>query len=140
MLTGFQAVYALRHFYDYFNNTFDGDESQAQSFYALNPKVGLLYELNDQNQAFINFSRSFQPPSFDNMVNFDNGAGASLVYSPLEPQKSWTLEIGTRGGFGRFDWELSLYHSWLRAELQNLYDALGNDRGDDNVGSSIIKA
>jgi iron complex outermembrane receptor protein len=136
MLTGLQAVYALRHFYDYFNNTFDGDQSQAQSFYALNPKVGLLYELNDQNQAFINFSRSFQPPSFDNMVNFDNGAGASLVYSPLQAQKSWTLEIGTRGGFGRFDWELSLYHSWLRDELQNLYDALGNDRGDVNVGRS----
>jgi len=96
----------------------------------------LLYELNDQSQAFINFSRSFQPPSFDNMVNFDNGAGASLVYSPLQAQKSWTLEIGTRGGYGRLDWELSLYHSRLRDELQNLYDAQGNDRGDVNVARS----
>jgi len=136
VLTGLQAVYALRHFYDYFNNTFDGDQSQAQNFYGLNPKVGLLYELNDQSQAFINFSRSFQPPSFDNMVNFDNGAGASLVYTQLQAQKSWTLEIGTRGGHGRFDWELSLYHSWLRDELQNLYDAQGNDRGDVNVARS----
>ena len=136
VLTGLQAVYALRHFYDYFNNTFDGNQSQAQNFYGLNPKVGLLYELNDQSQAFINFSRSFQPPSFDNMVNFDNGAGASLVYSPLQAQKSWTLEIGTRGGYGRLDWELSLYHSRLRDELQNLYDAQGNDRGDVNVARS----
>jgi len=140
MLTGLQAVYALRHFYDNFNQTFDGNQSQSQNFYALNPKVGLLYEFNDDSQAFINFSRTFQPPSFDNMVNFDSGTDPNkaygLQYTPLQPQKSWTLEMGTRGEQDRFDWELSLYHSWLRNELQNLYDAQGNDRGDVNVARS----
>jgi len=136
VLTGLQAVNAWRHFYDDFNDTFDGDQSEAQYFFGLNPKLGLLYEFTEDSQTFVNFSRSFQPPSFDPMVTFDEGAGAGLVYTRLQPQKSWTLEIGTRGHQGRFDWDLSLYHSWLRNELQDLYDAQGNDRGDVNVDRS----
>jgi len=140
VLTGVQAVYALRQFYDYFTATTDGDQSARQNFFAVNPKIGLLYELNNDSQAFINFSRSFQPPSFDNMVNFDSGTDPTQVYglqyTPLQPQKSWTIEVGTRGERGRFDWELSLYRSWLKDELQNLYDAQGNDRGDVNVARS----
>ncbi|HTX22762.1 MAG TPA: TonB-dependent receptor [Candidatus Aquilonibacter sp.] len=136
VLTGIQAIYVVRHFYDYFNDTLDGNQSHKNVFFGLNPKIGLLYELNDQSQAFINFSRTFQPPSFDNMVTFDNGSDVSLTYTPLEPQHAWTLELGTRGKHGRFNWDLALYHSWVRDELQDLYNALGQDRGDVNVARS----
>jgi len=136
LLTGVQGIYVLRHFYDYFNNTSDGDQSDEQSFWGLNPKIGLLYEINDGSQAFINFSRTFQPPSFDNMVTFDDGPGVSLIYTPLQPQHAWTIETGTRGKHGRFDWDLAVYHSWVKNELQDLFDDLGQDRGDVNVASS----
>jgi iron complex outermembrane receptor protein len=136
LLTGVQLLYALRHFYDQFNHTTDGDQSQAQNFWGLNPKLGMLYEVNDDSQVFASFSRSWQPPSFDNMVNFDNGPDVSQVYSPLSPQHAWTAEIGTRGKSGRFDWDLALYHSWVEDELQDLYDAQGVDRGDVNVAHS----
>ena len=136
LLTGIQAIYVVRHFYDDFNDTTDGDQSAKQDFFSVNPKIGLLYELNAESQAFINFSRAFQPPSFDNMVKFDNGPDVSLTYTPLEPQRAWTIELGTRGKSGRFDWDLALYHSWVRDELQDLYDALGQDRGDVNVDRS----
>jgi iron complex outermembrane receptor protein len=75
LLTGLQGIYVLRHFYDYFNDTVDGDQSHENNYFGLNPKIGLLYELNDDSHAFINFSRTFQPPSFDNMVTFDDGPG-----------------------------------------------------------------
>jgi iron complex outermembrane receptor protein len=136
LLTGLQGIYVLRHFYDYFNDTSDGDQSHENDFLTVNPKIGLLYELNDDSQAFINFSRSWQPPSFDNMVTFDDGPGVSLVYTPLEPQRAWTIELGTRGKHGRFDWDVALYHSWVRNELQDLFDDLGQDRGDVNVARS----
>jgi iron complex outermembrane receptor protein len=136
VLTGAQVDYVVRHFYDQFNDTLDGDQSAKQDFIGFSPKIGLLYELNADSQAFINFSRTFQPPSFDNMVTFDNGPDVSLLYTPLEPQKAWTLELGTRGKHGRFDWDLALYHSWVRDELQDLYDAFGVDRGDVNVARS----
>jgi iron complex outermembrane recepter protein len=136
LLTGLQAIYVLRHFYDYFNDTLDGDQSHENDFFTVNPKIGLLYELNADSQAFINFSRSWQPPSFDNMVTFDDGSDVSLTYTPLEPQRAWTIELGTRGKHGRFDWDFALYHSWVRDELQDLYDAQGVDRGDVNVARS----
>jgi iron complex outermembrane receptor protein len=137
LLTGVQVIYVVRHFYDYFNYTIDGNQSAKQDFIGFDPKVGLLYEINKDSQAFINFSRTFQPPSFDNMVTFDDQPGlVSLTYTPLEPQRAWTLEAGIRGKHGRFDWDLALYHSWVRDELQDLYDALGNDRGDVNVARS----
>ena len=137
VLTGIQAIYVLRHFYDEFNDTSDGNQSHENNYYGLNPKIGLLYEINDDSQAFINFSRTFQPPSFDNMVAFsDNDPGGSLIYTPLQPQHAWTIETGTRGKHGRFDWDLALYHSWVRDELQDLYDAEDQDRGDVNVARS----
>ena len=136
LLTGAQVIYVVRHFYDYFNDSLDGNQSAKQDFVSVNPKIGMLYEINDHSQAFINFSRAWQPPSFDNMVSFDDGAGVSLVYTPLQPQDAWTLEAGTRGKLGRFDWDLALYHSWVRNELLDLYDANDVDRGDVNVHRS----
>jgi iron complex outermembrane recepter protein len=136
LVTGIQVVYALRDFTDLFNNTLDGNQSHQQNFYGVNPKVGMIYEFNDKDQAFLNFSGSWQPPSFDNMVNFDDGPGVSLVYTPLQPQQAYTVELGTRGEQGRLDWDLALYHSWVHNELQDLYDAMGNDRGDVNVHSA----
>ena len=53
-------------------------------------------------------SGSWQPPSFDNVVDFTEGPHSAEVYDPLEPQWALTLELGTRGEHGRFQWELSL--------------------------------
>ncbi|HEY1718711.1 MAG TPA: TonB-dependent receptor [Verrucomicrobiae bacterium] len=138
LLTGVQAIYVVRHFYDYFNNTLDGDQSHKNVYLGLDPKIGLLYEITDDSQLFVNFSRTFQPPSFDNMVDFDddNDPGGSLAYTPLAPQSAWTIELGTRGKQGRFDWDLALYHSWVHDELQDLFDDVGQDRGDVNVAHS----
>ncbi len=135
-VTGVQFAYALRQFTDLFNNTLSGNQSREQNFFGVNPKVGLIYEFTDKDQAFLNFSGSWQPPSFDNMVNFGDGPDVSLEYTGLEPQRAWTVETGTRGEQGRFDWDLALYYSWLHNELLDVFDALGNDRGDVNIDRS----
>jgi iron complex outermembrane receptor protein len=137
LVTGIQAAYAQRHFYDNYNNTTDGDVSTNLIFSGLNPKIGLIYELNDQDQIYANFSRSWQPPSFDNMVNFDTGPNTSQTLTPLQPQNAWTAEIGTRGKEGRFDWELSLYHSWVHNELLDQYNPVTDQEiGGVNIAKS----
>jgi iron complex outermembrane receptor protein len=136
VLSGMQAIYAPRHFEDHFLSDDEGDQSHEQTFYGWNPKVGMIYEIDKGNQVFMNFSGSWQPPSFDNMVEFADGPNSSVVYTPLDPQKARTLELGTRGEHGRFEWELSLYHSWLGNELLELNDANGNDIGAVNVDRS----
>ena len=133
ILAGAQANFAERHFKDEFVTDPDGNQSNRQNFWGFNPKLGAIYEINRQTQAFMNFSRSWQPPSIDNMVEFTEGADSSVVYTPLSPQHAWTIEVGTRGEYSRFQWELSLYRSWFRNELLEVNDAFGNDIGTRNI-------
>ena len=133
ILAGAQAIFAERHFIDEFLTDAAGNQSNRQNFWGFNPKLGAIYEINRQTQAFVNFSRSWQPPSLDNLVDFTEGPNSSVVYTPLQPQHAWTIEVGTRGEYSRFQWELSLYRSWVRNELLEINDAFGNDIGTRNV-------
>jgi iron complex outermembrane receptor protein len=137
ILAGAQAIFARRHFRDAFARDAEGNQSHQQDFYGFNPKMGAIYELDQQTQVFANLSRSWQPPSFDNLVEFATGPDSSVVYTPLSPQHAWTIEIGTRGQYSRIEWELSLYRSWVRNELLALNDAFGNDIGSTNIARSI---
>jgi iron complex outermembrane receptor protein len=136
ILAGAQAIFAERHFRDTFPSDVEGNQSHRQDFFGFNPKVGVIYEINRKTQAFMNFSRSWQPPSLDNLVEFAEGPNSSVVYTPLQPQHAWTIEVGTRGEYSRIQWELSLYRSWVRKELLELNDAFGNDIGTTNVQGS----
>ena len=137
ILAGAQAIFAERQFRDQFTSDVVGNQSNRQDFFGFNPKLGAIYEIDRKTQAFVNFSRSWQPPSFDNLVEFSEGPDSSLVYTPLQPQHAWTIEVGTRGKWSRVQWELSLYRSWLRNELLELNDAFGNEIGTVNVRRSI---
>jgi len=97
----------------------------------------MIYELDPKSEVFMNYSGSWQPPSFDNMVEFADGPNSSVVYTPLQPQRAWTIELGTRGEHGPFEWALSIYHAWVRDELLELNDAHGNDIGAVNVHRSF---
>jgi iron complex outermembrane receptor protein len=133
ILAGAQAIFAERHFIDEFLTDAAGNQSNRQNFWGFNPKLGAIYEINRKTQAFMNVSRSWQPPSLDNLVDFTEGPNSSVVYTPLQPQHAWTIEVGTRGEYSRFQWELSLYRSWVRNELLEINDAFGNDIGTRNV-------
>ena len=100
--SGCRPIYAQRHFEDNFLSDDEGDQSHEQNFYGWNPKAGLIYEFDKENQVFLNFSGSWQPPSFDNMVEFEEGENSSVVYTPLHPQRAKTLELGTRGAAWTF--------------------------------------
>jgi iron complex outermembrane receptor protein len=124
ILTGLQAVAVGRKFVSPQMGNHD------EKFYALNPKLGVAYEWADHNIAYLNFSRSFQPPSFDeSLAVTDTGQ----MFNSLEAQKAWTIEIGSRGDLGPLRWDLAFYHSWLRDELLNLDNAQGVPLGTVNA-------
>jgi iron complex outermembrane receptor protein len=138
LLAGVQGIYAQRHFSDFFLTSVDGDQSRNLIYRGINPKFGAIYELNDKDQLFANFSRSEQPPSFDDMVAFDTGPNTSQVFTPLQMETAWTAEVGTRGKSDRVEWELALYHSWVRHELVDVYSAETDlDLGSLNVPHSM---
>jgi iron complex outermembrane recepter protein len=137
VLLGVQGIYAQRHFSDLFNTSVDGNVSRDLIYRGINPKSGLIYELDDKNQLYANFDRSYQAPSFDDMVDFDTGPNTSQEFTPLEAQTAWTAEVGTRGEEGRFKWELALYHAWVRHELVDVYSGETDlDLGSLNISHS----
>lgn len=113
LVAGAQVSYARRENQDDFPVTLDNpNHSDTQDWWGFSPKLGLLWDITEHEQAFVNVSRSFEPPSFGELVN---GAGGGLV--SLDAQTATTVEIGTRGRAGRFAWDLAYYHAWLDNEL-----------------------
>lgn len=86
----------------------------SRTYQGVNPKIGLLYRVTPTVEVFTNLTRSRDVPDFTDLAQ-SNLSG--LTFVPLEAQKAWTVEIGTRGSYDRFRWEATLYRSWLRDEL-----------------------
>ncbi len=134
VVLGAQAVYARRKNRDDFPvSPTHFDAGSTQDWWGLSPKLGLLWEITPEAQAFANLSRSFEPPSFGEMTA-TAGGGPGLV--ALDAQTATTLEIGTRGREGRFHWDLAYYHSWLDNELLE-YEVLPGRTQTVNAGRTI---
>lgn len=128
ILTGFQTVYVQRKF---IGSTSD----DKLEFGAFNPKLALAYEFTEKSKVYFNFSRTFQPPSFDEALSLNPNGGE--VFNPLLPQSGWTIELGTKGEYGIASWDFAIYRSWLRDELQSLNNAEGVSIGTVNIAHSI---
>ena len=137
LLTGFQAVYVHRIFRDRFRSRTLGDQSRTDHLWAFNPKLGLAYEWKKGTLAYLNFSRSFQPPSFDESLGIQGGPDGGRVLHSLRPQRAYTLEVGTRGEAGPFDWDVALYRSWVRDELLDQNNSQGELLGTINAPRTV---
>lgn len=85
-----------------------GAVSAEQDFNLFSPKLGLIWNIDPTWQAFANFSRSVEVPSFG-----ENSFGGALA----KPQKAWTGEIGTRGRREDVTWDVAVYRAQIRNEL-----------------------
>jgi iron complex outermembrane receptor protein len=83
-----------------------------RSFDALSPKFGAVWTPVAGVQVYGNVSRSVEFPGFGELVQ------APLAgFVDLDPQRAWTVEIGTRGTSGIASWDISLYRADLRGEM-----------------------
>lgn len=87
----------------------DGTIGRAD-FDAFSPKIGLLLEPADGIQIYANYNRSVEFPGFSELAQI-----ASFV--PLDPQRAWTADVGTRGKAGPVSWDLTLYRSDIKGEM-----------------------
>lgn len=109
LIAGVQYLDAVRDRRDRFLS--NGDQSGRKDFSLWSPKFGVLWDINPTAQLFANVSRSAEVPSYDaNVITAVN----------LKPQRATTYEIGTRGHSGMIGWDVSLYRSEIRDELQCL--------------------
>lgn len=79
------------------------------SYFGVSPKIGATYELSPSVQLFANVSRSFEPPT--------NIEFADAAVGILGDQTATTIEIGSRGAWGTFRWDLAVFHAWVDDEI-----------------------
>ncbi len=108
LIAGAQVLRA-RRIYDNHRSPAANDRETFSSF---SPKVGVLWEPVKETQVFANLSRSVEPPTFSELVQFP-----VVGFVPLDAQRAWTAEVGSRGESGRFTWDITGYWSWLKGEM-----------------------
>jgi len=92
------------------------------------------YELfGHRNMLTIGLSPQHEKEPTQNYENIFGHTGAPTARAI----GTWTIEVGTRGEYSRFEWGLALYRSWFRDELLEINDAFGNDLGARNVPRTI---
>jgi iron complex outermembrane recepter protein len=108
LIAGGQVVWAHR---DVFNHL-TPSETDSDTYESFNPRFGVLYDHSKTVQFFTNVTKSFEPPDFSDLTQ-----GGTAGFIDLNAQKAWTVEAGTRGQQGIFDWDLTLYRAWLKDEI-----------------------
>jgi iron complex outermembrane receptor protein len=94
-------------------NSFAGGATDVigkASYSEFSPKFGLLYDAAETIQLFGNYSRSAELPGFIELAQI-------AAFAPLDAQRAWTFEIGTRGSIGPIAWDIAAYRADLDGEL-----------------------
>jgi iron complex outermembrane receptor protein len=129
---GTQLSYAERSNQNAAVGTTNAAFRDQQNWWGFSPKIGLLFQPDPNTQVFANLSRSFEPPSFGELVGsklqFQFPTGLYLASTPsvaLQAQTATTAEIGSRGSRGAFQWDAAYYFAWLDNELLEFQIAPG---------------
>lgn len=112
LIAGLQYLHARRDRRDRF--LANGDQSGAKSYDLWSPRAGILWDVASDAQVFGNVSRSAEVPTYD------ANSFATPASADLRAQRATTYEIGTRGKRDGIGWDISLYRSEIRNELQCL--------------------
>lgn len=131
LTAGAQVSRAVRDFDDAF--LANGDQTDRQEFDGFSPKLGLLWDVSSAASVFANVSRSFEPPSFGELVSVVGATGLLQ----LDAQTATTIEAGTRGHARHVAWDLAIYRARIDGELLSLNDAAGNPLGTINAGRTL---
>lgn len=132
------------HSSDKYRYFYSADTSFNRHYTAINPRIGLIYNVKKDKsiQLFTNLSTSYEPPTFEELVGTAvteniNTSPKKLFTNNLNKQSSTTFEIGTRGSFYHFNWNLSLYNSWVKNELLEVKDFVMGVKETKNYPNTI---
>jgi len=110
-------------------STFNLKASRDYDWFA--PRLGVLWEGEGGEQVFANLTRSVEPPNFGAMSPTGTG------FAPVDAQKAWTAEIGTRGRQGAFTWDVTAYRAELDGEMLQYTVAAGIPASTFNADKTI---
>jgi len=86
------------------------DQRATQDYQGFAPRLGAVWQASDAVQGFANLSRSYEPPTSGFFYN-------RVIDRINDDQSALTLELGTRGRQGVWNWEVSLFQSEVKDEV-----------------------
>jgi len=105
------------------------NSSQDKNYTGFNPKLGFIYHFNETNRVYANVSRSYEPPTFDELINISGGnpnkSPGVFEAADLDDQTATTFEIGSKGKYNILNWDISIYHSRVKNEILTTTDIFG---------------
>lgn len=128
LVTGGQLTWSERDLTDHFTPS----ESDSRIYRAFSPKLGLMYEPQDDLQLFANISKSHETPTFSELTQ-----SGSTGFTPVDPQEAWTVEVGSRGEVDRFAWDVSAYRAWIDREMLQYSSGAGFPATTFNADKTI---
>ncbi len=138
----------LRPWYSHMSKKYRYFRSQNttlnQHFSAFNPRIGLIYSpfKGEDVQLFGNLSRSYEPPTFDELVGTEvttniNTSPKRLYAIALDKQTATTLELGSKGRTTRFSWNVAAYRSWVHNEILEVKDYVRGIKRTENYPTTL---
>ena len=138
----------LRPWYSHMSKKYRYFRSQSttlnQHWTAFNPRIGLIYSpfKGQDVQLFGNLSRSYEPPTFDELVGTEvttniNTSPKRLYAIALDKQTATTLELGSKGRTTRFSWNVAAYRSWVHNEILEVKDYVRGIKRTENYPTTL---
>jgi len=119
---------ATRDYTDYLN----GANDTSKDFDWFSPRFGVVWENQAGTQVYANITRSVEPPHYGALVQ-----SPVPGFVPVQPQKAWSGEIGTRGRSGDFTWDFTFYRAQLTDELLSFSTGPGIPAAFFNAGDTV---
>lgn len=105
---GLQALRAVRDHEDRLAPA----ASDERSFEGVNPSIGVMWRWHEDAQLFANLTRSYEVPTWSEL-----NQAPFVGFVPLDAQRAWTFEVGTRGTLGAVRWDVTAYRARVDGEL-----------------------
>ena len=109
-------------------------ESQSLSYSNTSPKLGAVYQLNDNHNVYLSYKHAFRAPTVGTLFR----SGSSVNTTELEPVTSVSTEVGFRGNFDyQLNYEIALYDMETENDIVSVIN--GNSREVANAGKTSHK-
>lgn len=128
LVGGLQGITSHRKF----ENDIAPAQNDSTDFTSVSPKAGALWDFAENAQAYANVTRSYEPPTFSELVQ-----ATVFQFVPLDPQRAVTFEIGTRGTGKTVAWDVALYRAEVKGELINFTVSPSIPASTFNAGETI---
>lgn len=113
------------------------DTSYSRDYTGFSPALGLSWRPQQDHMLFGAISRTFEPPTHDDLLATNGGtpntSATGFVTPDLDAQTGTTVETGWRGKMGKVGIDAGTYYSWLKNEILSLRDASGVSLGAMNA-------